>query len=234
MAKLWETTERLIYMALQHNSSAEHLRSFVERLERLSEDMKATKDDAKLVMTEATGSGFDAGGIKAVLKIRAMKPHDYQEAEAIKETYLHALGMSVEPPLFRAAGLAEFDPTVRENVLSAMRAFVPAFGKGDIIVTWGGKKLRLLRDKDGGIVEQDVVDAPAPSRGTTTEAKPRPPKADVPDVDADGAKALGREYAKDNKAVVANPFPYGDPRRAKFDEGWREGAGSDGMGPPEE
>lgn len=222
-------------MPLAHNASAEHLRSFVERIERLREEGKANSEDIKLVMQEAKGSGFVPKAIRRVVKIREMKPHDYQEEKTLEDVYLAALGMSIEPPLFRAAGLAEFDPTVRENVLSAMRAFVPAFGKGDIIVTWGGKKLRLLRDKDGGIVEQDVADTPPPAaRGTTTESKPRPPKADVPDVDADGAKELGRQYAKDNKPVVANPFPYGDPRRAKFDEGWRAGANSDGMGPPEE
>lgn len=223
-------------MAVGHNTvSGEMLRSFVERIERLRADQDATGEDIKLVKAEAKANGFVVKGIMRVVKIRAMKPHDYQDEKAIEDTYLHALGMAVEPPLFRAAGLAEFDPAVRENVLTAMRAFVPAFGKGDIVVTWGGKKLRLLRDKSGEIVEQEVVDDPTPRSGRTAEPRaPRAPKADVPDVDADGARGLGRTYAKENRPVIDNPFPFGDMRRARFDEGWREGAGTDGMGPREE
>lgn len=53
----------------------------------------------------------------------------------------------------------------------------------------------------------------------------------VPDVDEGGAKQLGRDYANANRAVIDNPFPYGDARRARFDEGWREASGGDGMGP---
>lgn len=57
------------------------------------------------------------------------------------------------------------------------------------------------------------------------------PKADVPDVDPDGAEALGRQAFKDNEPIIANPFPFGDGRRGRWDSGWRKESGTDGMGP---
>lgn len=47
------------------------------------------------------------------------------------------------------------------------------------------------------------------------------------------ARERGRSAAKDGKRVIDNPFVAGDPRRAAWDEGWCERAGSDGMDIPE-
>ncbi|MBN9435071.1 MAG: hypothetical protein J0I45_21775 [Bosea sp.] len=52
----------------------------------------------------------------------------------------------------------------------------------------------------------------------------------MPDVDLAGAEVLGAEAGKANKPVITNPFPFGDPRRAGWDLGWRKATGSDGMG----
>jgi|GEM_PF-1212366 len=54
----------------------------------------------------------------------------------------------------------------------------------------------------------------------------------VDEVPLDDASAedLGRKSARDGKAIIDNPFPFGDARRALFDEGWRKEAGTDGMG----
>lgn len=49
-------------------------------------------------------------------------------------------------------------------------------------------------------------------------------------VDIGEAEELGRAAAREGKAVIANPFPFGDPRRPRFDEGWRKEAENDGMG----
>jgi uncharacterized protein (UPF0335 family) len=213
----------------QNTVSGEQLRSFVERIERLRGEKKALGADEAAVAAEAKAAGFSVPAIRACVKIRAMKPHDRQEGEAMLDMYLHALGMAMEPPLFRAAGLAGTDIAAREQVVARLKDFVPAFGLGDITVNWGGKAVRLSRGKDGEVVELPL----APPMQTVTE-KPAPmarPKSDVPDVTPDGAHELGRQYARDNRPVIDNPFPFGDPRRAKFDEGWRAETGSDGMGP---
>jgi hypothetical protein len=49
-------------------------------------------------------------------------------------------------------------------------------------------------------------------------------------LDVGDAAELGRQAAIAGKPVIENPFPFGDPRRARFDEGWRKEAENDGMG----
>jgi SpoVK/Ycf46/Vps4 family AAA+-type ATPase len=44
------------------------------------------------------------------------------------------------------------------------------------------------------------------------------------------AEALGERAALQGEPVTTNPFTFGDPRRARFDAGWRRGSGGDGMG----
>lgn len=41
---------------------------------------------------------------------------------------------------------------------------------------------------------------------------------------------MGRKAAREGRPVIDNPFPFGDPRRARFDEAWRKESGTDGMG----
>jgi uncharacterized protein (UPF0335 family) len=45
------------------------------------------------VMGEAKSRGYDVKAIRKILAIRKKKREEYQEEEAILETYLHALGM---------------------------------------------------------------------------------------------------------------------------------------------
>lgn len=49
-------------------------------------------------------------------------------------------------------------------------------------------------------------------------------------VEVADAEEMGRKAAREGKAVIDNPFPFGDPRRARFDEGWRKETDTDGMG----
>jgi uncharacterized protein (UPF0335 family) len=76
----------------------EHLVSFIDRLERLSEEKKALQDDIREVMSEAKGCGFDTKIIREVLKLRKLDTAERQEREAILDLYLSALGM--QPDLF--------------------------------------------------------------------------------------------------------------------------------------
>lgn len=52
-------------------------------------------------------------------------------------------------------------------------------------------------------------------------------QADAADADAE---QMGRAAAREGKAIIENPFPFGDQRRARFDEGWRKESENDGMG----
>jgi uncharacterized protein (UPF0335 family) len=71
----------------------EHLRSFIERIERLEEEKKALADDIREVYSEAKGGGFDAKVMRQVVKLRKMESADRQEHEAMLDLYLSALGM---------------------------------------------------------------------------------------------------------------------------------------------
>jgi uncharacterized protein (UPF0335 family) len=92
-----------------HNSEAanrfakDHLKAFVERIERLEEEKKAFADDIRDVYAEAKGNGFDVKALRAVIKLRKEDTDKRKEREAILETYLHALGMLADTPLGQAA-----------------------------------------------------------------------------------------------------------------------------------
>ena len=73
--------------------AADELRLLIERAERLEEEKRGLADDIKDVMAEAKGRGYDAKAIRKIMAIRKKKREEYQEEEAILETYMHALGM---------------------------------------------------------------------------------------------------------------------------------------------
>ena len=75
------------------NVSAEQLRLFIERIERLEEDKKGIADDIKDTYAEAKGTGFDAKTMRAIVRLRKMEKAARQEAEALLDTYKTALGL---------------------------------------------------------------------------------------------------------------------------------------------
>lgn len=217
-------------MSISNTVSGEKLRSFVERLERIDADIKERRQDRGVVVAELKAEGFDPKYVGYVLKARAATPSELQEDRALKDIYLAALGLVPEPPLFRAMGLLDADPTSRESLIEAWSKLVEP-GASVTVSPKEGKPFVIAKDIGGTVTVSDVVERkarePAPERGSTTKRE----RAPAPDVDAEGALALGKEAAKADQPVIANPFPFGDPRRARWDEGWRKGAGSDGMGP---
>ena len=75
------------------NVSAEQLRQFIERIETLEEEKRGTADAIKDVYAEAKGTGFDAKTMRKIIALRRMEHHHRQEADALMETYRHALGL---------------------------------------------------------------------------------------------------------------------------------------------
>jgi uncharacterized protein (UPF0335 family) len=71
----------------------DHLKAFIERIERLEEEKKAIADDIRDVYAEAKGNGFDVKALRAVVRLRKQDTDERKEQEAILETYLAALGM---------------------------------------------------------------------------------------------------------------------------------------------
>jgi uncharacterized protein (UPF0335 family) len=75
-----------------HRFAKDHLKAFVERVERLEEEKKAI-DDIRDVYAEAKGNGFDVKALRTVIRLRKLDVNERKEQEAVLETYLHALGM---------------------------------------------------------------------------------------------------------------------------------------------
>lgn len=74
--------------------AANHLRSFVERIERLEEERSALSADIREVYSEAKGQGFDTKIMRQVVRLRKLDKADFQEQEAILELYKRALNMT--------------------------------------------------------------------------------------------------------------------------------------------
>jgi uncharacterized protein (UPF0335 family) len=71
----------------------DHLKAFVERIERLEEEKKALTDDIRDVYAEAKATGFDVKALRTIVRMRKEDTDERKEHEAILETYMHALGM---------------------------------------------------------------------------------------------------------------------------------------------
>ncbi len=75
------------------NVSADQLRLFIERIERLEEEKRGISDDIKDVYGEAKSTGFDGKIMRQIVRLRKMERHQLQEQDALLETYRNALGL---------------------------------------------------------------------------------------------------------------------------------------------
>ena len=65
----------------------------IERIERLNEEKKGVGDDIKDVYAEGKSVGYDTKMMREVIRLRAMKPEDRREQQAILDAYMSALGL---------------------------------------------------------------------------------------------------------------------------------------------
>lgn len=82
--------------------AGDRLRSFVERIERLEEEIKGLTDDKKDIYAEAKGEGFDVKILKEVVRLRKEDKKDRDERDSLLDLYLHAIE-GAGPPLAEAA-----------------------------------------------------------------------------------------------------------------------------------
>ncbi len=73
---------------------ANHLRAFVERIEKLEEEKRAIADDIKEVYAEAKGTGYDVKIMRKIVSLRRQDRQQRREEEEILDLYLSALGMA--------------------------------------------------------------------------------------------------------------------------------------------
>lgn len=73
--------------------AADRLKSFIERVERLSEEKEAIGKDISEVYSEAKSSGFETKIMKQIVRLRKMEPQDRSEQEQLLDVYKQAIGM---------------------------------------------------------------------------------------------------------------------------------------------
>jgi uncharacterized protein (UPF0335 family) len=73
--------------------TADELRQFIERMERLEAEKRDIADQQKEVMAEAKARGYDTKVMRKVIALRKRDADDIAEEEAVLEMYKEALGM---------------------------------------------------------------------------------------------------------------------------------------------
>ncbi|MEM0938112.1 MAG: DUF2312 domain-containing protein [Pseudomonadota bacterium] len=79
--------------AESYRVTADELRQFVERFERLEAEKRDISDQQKEIMAEAKARGYDTKVLRRLIALRKREPDDVAEEEAVLDLYKEALGM---------------------------------------------------------------------------------------------------------------------------------------------
>ncbi len=69
----------------------DRIRSFIERIEHIDEEMKALNEGKKEIFSEAKGEGFDVKVLKEILRLRKQDKDERDEHESPLDLYLGAM-----------------------------------------------------------------------------------------------------------------------------------------------
>jgi uncharacterized protein (UPF0335 family) len=73
--------------------AGQRLKSFIERIERMNEEISALTEDRKEIFAEAKGVGFDVKTIRKIVALRKMDEEKRREEDEILDLYKAAVGM---------------------------------------------------------------------------------------------------------------------------------------------
>ena len=82
--------------------AGDRIRSFIERIEHIDEEIKALNEGKKDVLSVAKGEGFDVKVLKEILRLRKQDKDERDEHESLLDLYLRAME-TAEPSQARAA-----------------------------------------------------------------------------------------------------------------------------------
>jgi uncharacterized protein (UPF0335 family) len=80
-------------MMMSNGPNKDEVIQYINRIERLEEEKKATAEDIKGVYEELKGNGYDAKIIRKLISIRRKTKEERQEEETLLELYMQAIGM---------------------------------------------------------------------------------------------------------------------------------------------
>jgi uncharacterized protein (UPF0335 family) len=71
--------------------AGDQLRTIVERIERVEEELKELSEAKKEIYQEAKSNGFDVKILREVIRVRKQDQNERDEQESLLATYLQAL-----------------------------------------------------------------------------------------------------------------------------------------------
>ncbi len=71
--------------------AGDRIRSFIERIEHIDEEIKELNEGKKEVLSEAKGEGFDVKVLKEILRLRKQDKDERDEHESLLDLYLRAM-----------------------------------------------------------------------------------------------------------------------------------------------
>jgi len=81
--------------------AGDQLRTIVERIEHVEEEIKELTESKKEIYQEAKGNGFDVKILREVIRIRKQDAKERDEKETLLDIYLQAI--KVAPKMAKAA-----------------------------------------------------------------------------------------------------------------------------------
>ena len=81
--------------------AGDQLRTIVERIEKVEEEIKELTEAKKEIYSEAKGNGFDVKILREVIRVRKQDQEERDELESLLDAYLEAI--KVVPKAKKAA-----------------------------------------------------------------------------------------------------------------------------------
>ena len=81
--------------------AGDRIRSIIERVEQLDEEIKGLREGKKEIFAEAKGEGLDVKILKEILKLRKLDKDERDEHETLLDVYLRS--MDAPSPMAEAA-----------------------------------------------------------------------------------------------------------------------------------
>ncbi len=79
----------------------DQLRSIVERIEHIDEEIKALNEAKREILVESKSNGFDVKVLREVIRIRKKDKQERDEQETLVDLYMHAI--ETAKPVAKAA-----------------------------------------------------------------------------------------------------------------------------------
>ena len=81
---------------MTYEVTAEQLKSYIERIEKLEEEKTDITALIRDVYAEAKATGYDTKAMRQVIRLRKMQAAEREEQEHLLDVYKRALGLSPE------------------------------------------------------------------------------------------------------------------------------------------